>query len=151
MNLIVSSPFETRPYNKCDVKTLIEITKHWPKVNVSKIYFKLVFCHISHFSWFWPAFTPIAMETINKSHSLYFVIYKCSSFMFTTQLSRKNQFFLCFILAIPLVFCTHNAFSALVPSCISQPHGRVRHLGNLLSEQKVRHCFFFAKKLHIIQ
>ena len=59
-----------------------------------------------------PAFTPVTMETVNKSQSLYFVNYKCYSFMFTTQLSRvfslQPHWFFCTTTHFELLF--HHAF-----------------------------------------
>ena len=67
------------------------------------------------------------METVNKFHSLYFVITNALLFCLQPSYLEKIN---CFVFSpyIRIGFLYHNSFRALIPSCISQPHVRARIL-----------------------
>ena len=101
--------------NTRDVKTLIETTKYSPKIDKTfqKTYVKLSFCHISIFYDFVTGFSPVTMETVNQSHSLYFVITMFFFFFVYIPVISKQSIVLCFPLAIALVSCTTMHFERL--------------------------------------
>ena len=121
--------------NTRDVKTLIETTKYSPKIDKTfqKRYVKLSFCHISIFLWFCDRlFTRYYGNRKSIPFSLFrnynALLFLC---LHPSYLERIN----CFVFSPcnRIGFLYHNAFRALITSCISKPHGRVRHLGSLMS------------------
>ena len=91
-----------------DVKTRPRLMKLFKKIRKIKL--------LSHFHFFYSfvtGFSPVTMETLNKSHSLYFVITMLFCFFVYNPVISKKSIALCFPLAIASVSCTTMHFERL--------------------------------------